>query len=756
MSPTLTHKSRSVSQHLKSAVYVRATRPDAVYLLPDDSYYYDNLYNRPDVARALANAHINPVVCAVLYWITKQTRNTPFELFLEPPSGDRSEVPRHPMLDILIEPNPYMSGREILSVSIWNMVLDGQFFWHKDRDGTGAVAGLTFLSSHHVRVKGTPEELITHYEYRPGGQRAPILYDVDDVVHVRIDPNPSDPKNGISPLVCLADDLLIDTDAAGYTQGFLSEMGSAGGFLMPPQAEGVISPEVAKATRDYIDKEFRGRRRGGLGVLRAFMNYVRTSVDPETVGMKNIKDDVVERICGVLGVHPVIVGLGAGTTQSRVGAATKELERAAWANGIIPLQDTIAEQIERQLLPDFEPENPRDYTLTYDRSGIMSLQPDLLREAQRASINVKAGIITQAEGRLDQGYEADERHDFFLYPTGITPTRPGELPAQPEPEPEADERPEEPDGEERDRDASRLRKLVLSKARSKATFNEEQRLVIAALAQDYDELMPQFTDELDEVFQALGDRAVTAFWETEGTDAALEAAAIVRVAAARMNALGAAYLDDPPTVWTNGNGHEKQSEEEVLRQANRVLAAMSMHEWEVEVMSPLWTGGVARTLNATIGTISATLQLGFTLPDTVTDRIIREGGTRLGLVDFTAQTRQSLFEAIHTARQAGGGPIEIARKIRDLVPPGPFVKAGSKYRAELIARTETAYAQNRSAIEMYKASDVFVGVLVSDGDAHEPCASVDGQRLTFAEADNIGEIAHPNCTRSFAPVRELR
>ena len=36
------------------------------------------------------------------------------------------------------------------------------------------------------------------------------------------------------------------------------------------------------------------------------------------------------------------------------------LERAAWANGIIPLQDTIAEQIERQLLPDFEPENPRD------------------------------------------------------------------------------------------------------------------------------------------------------------------------------------------------------------------------------------------------------------------------------------------------------------------------------------------------------------------------------------------------------------
>ena len=66
------------------------------------------------------------------------------------------------------------------------------------------------------------------------------------------------------------------------------------------------------------------------------------------------------RICGALGVHPVVLGLGAGSAQSRVGAATTELERAAWNNSIIPLQDTISQQITRQLIPEFVPEEEID------------------------------------------------------------------------------------------------------------------------------------------------------------------------------------------------------------------------------------------------------------------------------------------------------------------------------------------------------------------------------------------------------------
>ena len=44
-------------------------------------------------------------------------------------------------------------------------------------------------------------------------------------------------------------------------------------------------------------------------------------------------------------------------------------------------------------------------------------------------------------------------------------------------------------------------------------------------------------------------------------------------------------------------------------------------------------------------------------------------------------------------------------------------------------------------------------MFVLDGDGDPDCADVDGRTFTFEEADAIGELAHPNCTRSFSPVR---
>ena len=446
---------------------------------------------------------------------------------------------------------------------------------------------------------------------------------------------------------------------------------------------------------------------------------------------------VVELICAVYGVHPMIVGLGAGTAQSRVGAATKELEARAWTNRVIPLQDTIAEQVGRQLLPEFVPEDEiEDWSVTWNRSNVLSLQPDLFREAQRWTLNFRTGVSSRYDAKRGQNLEATDADKFYLLPQNMVAVREGTPPPPPAPAPTTEPEP----AEDRDQDQSpttddepeeRSALVTANKYRenSKADLDDEQRSLLLALGDDAEVLAAQFSADLSAAFDDLGSRAVEAFWVVEGGASVLAA----------------------------GSGSVmKQGPEDVADEVARILAGLSIEQWEQGVLIPAWDGHTLRTLNTTVGTINSSLSLGVNLPDPVARRILLEGGLRRGLIDFDRQTRDALFRSLFEGRSNGEGPIQLARRIRKQVPAGPFPNAGSKYRAELIARTETADAQLRSATEMYKQAGVFVGVVISDGVDYDPeCRAMDGRRLTFDEWDAIPNLEHPQCLRAVAPISSL-
>ena len=451
---------------------------------------------RSQILRALATADQNPVVCSCLRWITLQASSTPYFLQKVEEDEDIETFLRHALLTLLVKPNPFLSGTELLKLSIVDMWLRGQCFWFKDRQRNGAVNRLTYLPAKTVTVKGSRTDLITEYEYRPNGTVGGyVVYQPEQIVHIRIQPDPDDPKNGQSPLYCLARDLLINNESKEFTLTTLTGKGSPGGLLTPP-GDTVLTPEVAKDTRDYIKREFRGMRRGEIGVLRANMQYLRTALSPGDLLLRELEDISEELICAVFGIHPVVLGLGSGSTQSRVGAATVELERASWANGVIPLQDTIAEQIGRQLLGEFiEEEELEDWAVAFDRSGVLSLQPDQLKEAQRLSMLVKGGIIPRSRALEELHEDVEESDKVYLLPSGVTLVPIGEMPPEPAPvvepvatptdedNPEAEEDPD-PDGLEAARSA--VSEMVKSLALTKAVLNDTQRALLLALAADAD------------------------------------------------------------------------------------------------------------------------------------------------------------------------------------------------------------------------------------------------------------------------------
>lgn len=155
------------------------------------------------------------------------------------------------------------------------------------------------------------------------------------------------------------------------------------------------------------------------------------------------------------------------------------------------------------------------------------------------------------------------------------------------------------------------------------------------------------------------------------------------------------------------------------------------------------------------------VDVGWSLADPIAREVVQLGGRRAGLVDLDHSTRTALFQALHAGRSAGEGPAELARRIRDYVPAGRFVALeearagrGVAYRSELIARTETTFARNVSAIAAGEEAH-FDRYLVFDariGPTDEECEALDGEVVDQDEAERLILEEHPNGTRSVSPV----
>ena len=116
------------------------------------------------------------------------------------------------------------------------------------------------------------------------------------------------------------------------------------------------------------------------------------------------------------------------------------------------------------------------------------------------------------------------------------------------------------------------------------------------------------------------------------------------------------------------------------------------------------------------------------------------------IVGVADTTREDVKRWVEIGTEEGLSVDKIAEQIRS--------KAAdiSPARALTIARTETATAHSLGSLLAYGDAGVSK-VEVLDGDEDEDCAAANGQIWSIEKAE-AEPIAHPNCTRAFAPVLE--
>lgn len=125
--------------------------------------------------------------------------------------------------------------------------------------------------------------------------------------------------------------------------------------------------------------------------------------------------------------------------------------------------------------------------------------------------------------------------------------------------------------------------------------------------------------------------------------------------------------------------------------------------------------------------------------------ILRAAGERIVTINGTA--RDVVRAQLRVAIERNLSDAQTQRLIRGAV--------GQTYRAERIARTESAFATNDAAAQVYEAEGIDQ-VEVLDGvdcgwTSHDDPLKANGRVVSVAEARRQ-PISHPNCVRAFAPL----
>jgi hypothetical protein len=122
------------------------------------------------------------------------------------------------------------------------------------------------------------------------------------------------------------------------------------------------------------------------------------------------------------------------------------------------------------------------------------------------------------------------------------------------------------------------------------------------------------------------------------------------------------------------------------------------------------------------------------------------------VVGIDATTRGALRDVLREGQRRGYSAFQLAEG----VPAEGFGGIKGLYletwkgRAELIARTEMATAQNAAALDRYGATGLIERVqLVEHEDTDEPCAARNGKVVPLSEKPGL---LHPNCRMGLIPL----
>lgn len=356
-----------------------------------------------DYAVEAGDAWDNSIVAALIQWSARTFPEAPPVLMRTTSGAETTDttISDHEVLTLLDEPQPGMTGDALWMATLLSYIVDGNAYWLIERAGSGRPAQLRYLPHFDVTPKWPSDgsAFISHYEYRVNGRAYPLP--VEDVIAFCCGADPRNPRMGIGYVRSALREIVGDNRASTFTAAILR--GAVPGLMVYPKGDATLDEAGRVAVKKALEENFSGDNAGRVAVFSTEMVAAGVGYSPEQIMLPTMREQFEARLCALVGINPVVLGLAVGMRFSTYNNQ-QEAQRAAYEKFLIPLKSYFARVLTARLLREFSPD--KALRVDWDYSRVRCLQEDQDRLATRLGGLVRDGVVSINEARKTLGQPA--------------------------------------------------------------------------------------------------------------------------------------------------------------------------------------------------------------------------------------------------------------------------------------------------------------------------------------------------------------
>jgi len=337
----------------------------------------------------------------------------------------RGEQPieQHPLLDLLMRPNPMNSQSEFFQEVYSYLLLAGNSYILKTGAENRTPSELYTLRPDRMKIVPSKREIPLSFEYVVNGQTT-ASYPVDqstggsDVKQVMLF-NPLNDYYGLSPLKAASVD--IDQHNLANKHNVMLLMNGArpsGAVVYRPKDESGANTMLTDTQREQLRGDLLHRFEGSTNagrtmILEGDFDYKEMGMSPKDMDFASMKNFAAKDIALCFGVPSQLVGIPDSNTYSNM----QEARLALYEETIIPMLRHIESDLNEWLVPSFG----EDLTLKYLVDEIPAITERRRMIYDNVITAVDKGIITRNEARERLGLEPIDGGDDVYIPANLFP-----------------------------------------------------------------------------------------------------------------------------------------------------------------------------------------------------------------------------------------------------------------------------------------------------------------------------------------------
>ena len=362
--------------------------------------------------QGLGNGASNSAVVSCLQVLGTAFGEAKLKVYQTNEVGELEVFPNHQLTMLFQRPNPYMSGDVVQNYLVQSMHISGDAYLLKQKNEAGQLVSLYPLMPENVTPKGSDKTLIEYYEYQVKNQK--INLDRDMIAHFRMGLDPTNHRQGFSPVKTLLREIYGDESAGQMATSILANMGVPS-YLITPKDEYGLTEEEGESISKAFQRRTGGKNRGKPLVLSGGVNIEKLAFSPKDLEIGDLRESFESRVSSVLGIPSIIAGLEVGLKYATYSNA-KTLREFFTEQKLIPLWDMVAQEITHQILKvDYS--NSSNLEARYDYTDVRALQTDTNEIYERMNLGVQGGWVTVAEARQSVGLPTTPEQDVYLLPS---------------------------------------------------------------------------------------------------------------------------------------------------------------------------------------------------------------------------------------------------------------------------------------------------------------------------------------------------